>query len=211
MTRWLLSGHNTQETTGVARPVTVTMTEAGLDANISWFLSQLAGDTSDFDQTLKPTEVIQGRLYLNINYYARNMGSVVPFDPTSVGAPSGLVEETGRVPLGRQLQLPSRFRRVYLWAANFYRHELPDLDRTLRDFYWQLREESKDSLALIWSLFEPEFYVKSRDTDRAHIVIALTITTLDGILRQRAPELLSLFVGQETATSLIGQRIWELR
>lgn len=211
MTRWLLSGHNTQETTGVARPVTVTMTEAGLDAQISWFLSQLAGDTSDFDQALKPTEVIQGRLYLNINYYARNMGSVVPFDPTSVGAPSGLVEETARVPLGRQLQLPSRFRRVYLWAANFYRHELPDLDRTLRDFYWQLREESEDSLALIWSLFEPEFYVKSRDTDRAHIVIALTITTLDGILRQRAPQLLSLFAGQATATSLIGQRIWELR
>jgi phosphohistidine swiveling domain-containing protein len=211
MTEWLLSGHNTQETTGVARPVTVTMTEAGLDAQISWFLSQLAGDTSDFDQTLKPTGVVQGRLYLNIDYYAHNMGSVVPFDPESVGVPASLVETTAQVPRERQLRLPMRFRRTYRWAADFYRHVLPDLDRRLRDFYWQLREEPDDPLPLIWSLFEPEFYARTRETDRAHIVVALTITTLDGILHQRAPQLLSLFVGQETATSLIGQRIWELR
>jgi phosphohistidine swiveling domain-containing protein len=211
MTEWLLSGHNTQETTGVARPVTVTMTERGLDTQISWFLSQLAGDTSDFDQTLKPTEVVQGRLYLNIDYYARNMGSVVPFDPESVGVPASLVETTAQVPRERQLRLPVRFRRTYRWATDFYRHVLPDLERRLRDIFWQLREEPDDPLPLIWLLFEPEFYARSRDTDRAHIVIALTITTLDGILHQRAPQLLSLFVGQATATSLIGQRIWELR
>ena len=100
MTEWLLSGHNTQETTGVAFPVTVTMTEHGLDAQIRWFLGQVAGDTSDFDHTMKPTEVIQGRLYLNINYYARNMAAVMPFDPESVGAPSGLVEAAVKPPLG---------------------------------------------------------------------------------------------------------------
>jgi phosphohistidine swiveling domain-containing protein len=211
MTEWLLSGHNTQESTGVARPVTVTMTETGLDAQISWFLSQLAGDTSDFDQTLKPTEVVQGRLYLNINYYARNMGAVMPFDPTSVGVPAGLVNETAQVPKGRLLRLPWRLRRTYLWAASFYRHELPDLDHNLKDLYWQLRQGPADPLPLIWPLFEPEFYAKSRDSDRAHIVVALTITALDGVLRQRAPQLLSLFTGQATATSLIGQRIWELR
>lgn len=211
MTRWLLSGHNTQESTGVARPVTVTMTENGLDAQISWFLSQLAGDTSDFDPTLKPTEVVQGRLYLNINYYARNMGAVMPFDPTSVGAPAGLVEESARVPLSRQLLLPWRLRRVYRWAASFYRDELPDLDSKLRVFFWQLQRKTDVPLSNIWSLFEPEFYAQSRTTDRAHIVVALTITALDGILRQRAPQLLNLFVGQATATSLIGQRIWELR
>jgi phosphohistidine swiveling domain-containing protein len=211
MTEWLLSGHNTQETTGVARPVTVTMTEAGLDAQISWFLSQLAGDTSDFDQTLKPTEVVQGRLYLNINYYARNMGAVMPFDPESVGVPGGLVEVTAEVPRERLLRLPLRFRRTYRWAAGFYRRVLTDLDCRMRSIYWQLREGPDDPLPLIWSLFEPEFYARTRETDRAHIVIALTITTLDGILHQRAPQLLSLFAGQETATSLIGQRIWELR
>ena len=211
MTEWLLSGHNTQETTGVARPVTVTMTEHGLDAQISWFLGELAGDTSDFDSTLKPSAVVQGRLYLNINYYARNMASVMPFDPESVGVPAGLVEVTGEVPRERLLRLPFRFRRTYRWAARFYRHELPRLDRKLRDFYWRLREGEEDPLPLIWALFEPAFYEKTRETDRAHIVIALTITALDTVLRQRAPELLTLFAGQATATSLIGQRIWELR
>jgi len=211
MTEWLLSGHNTQETTGVARPVTVTMTEGGLDAQISWFLGQLAGDTWDFDQTVKPTEVVQGRLYLNINYYARNMGSVVPFDPESVGVPAHLVEESAEVPRERLMRLPMRFRRTYRWAARFYRNVLPEIDHKLSDIYWKLRQDPEDPLPLIWSLFEPNFYAQTRDTDRAHIVIALTITTLDGILHQRAPQLLSLFVGHETATSQIGQRIWDLR
>jgi pyruvate,water dikinase len=211
MTEWLLSGHNTQETTSVARPVTVTMTESGLDAQISWFLGQLAGDTSDFDQTLKPTAVVQGNLYLNINYYARNMGAVMPFDPQSVGAPAGLVEATAQVPRERQLRLPARLLRTYRWAANFYRHRLPDLNRKLSDFYWQLREKPEDPLSIIWALFEPELYTLSREADRAHIVVSLTITTLDGVLRQRAPHLLGLFIGRETTTSLIGQRVWELR
>lgn len=211
MTEWLLSGHNTQESTGVALPVTVTMTEYGLDGQINWFLSQLAGDTSDFDHTLKPTEVIQGRLYLNINYYARNMAAVMPFDSESVGAPSGLVEAAAKPPLGRLLRLPLRFRRTYRWAADFYQNVLPDLDHKLRDHYWQLQAGSDDPLPLIWSLFEPELYDQSRDADRAHIVTSLTITALDGVLRQRAPQLLGLFAGQTTATSLIGQRIWELR
>jgi hypothetical protein len=212
MTEWLLSGHNTQETTSLARPVTVTMTEAGLDAQISWFLSALAGDTSDFDSTLKPTQVVQGWLYLNINYYARNMARVLPFDPTSVGAPAGLVEEKVRIPSGRLLALPWRFGRVYRWAARFYRRELPLVDQRLRQIFWHLREATdEDVLAQIDALFEPNFYAQCREADRAHIVISLTITALDGVLRQRAPELLPLFAGQATATSLMGQRIWELR
>jgi phosphohistidine swiveling domain-containing protein len=135
----------------------------------------------------------------------------MPFDPESVGVPAGLVEATAEVPRERLLRLPLRFRRTYRWAAGLYRHALPDLDRRLRDVYWQLREGPDDPLPLIWSVFEPELYTQTREIDRAHIVIALTITTLDGVLRQRAPELLSLFAGQATATSLIGQRIWELR
>ncbi len=209
MTEWLLSGHNTQESTGLACPVTVTMTEKGLDTQIDWFLSQLAGDTSDFDRSLKPTGVVQGRLYLNINYYARNMAAVLPFDSESVGAPAGMVEVTGRATLSRRLLLLPRFRRTYRWAADFYQHVLPDLDRELYDIYWRLRE-GENPLPLIWSLFEPEFYRRARDTDRAHVVAALTIIALDGFLRQHAPQLLSLFAGQETTTSLIGQRIWEL-
>jgi len=212
MTEWLLSGHNTQETTSLARPATVTMTEAGLDAQISWFLGALAGDTSDFDPTLKPTQVVQGWLYLNINYYARNMARVLPFDPTSVGAPAGLVEEKVRIPRGRLLALPWRFGRVYRWAARFYRQRLPLVDQRLREIFWRLRDATdEEALAQIEALFEPNFYAQCREADRAHIVIALTITALDGVLRQRAPELLPLFAGQATATSLMGQRIWELR
>lgn len=211
MTEWLLSGHNTQESTGVARPVTVTMTEQGLDAQINWFLGQLAGGSADFDLSLKPTQVVQGRLYLNINYYARNMALVMPFDPESVGAPAGLVKATARPSLTRQLALPLRLRRTYRWAANFYRHTLVEVDRQLREAYQALADTADDPLPCIWPLCEPEFYARCRDTDRAHIVVALTITALDGVVRRRAPQLLNLFVGQETATSLLSRRIWALR
>ncbi|MGC8945604.1 MAG: PEP-utilizing enzyme [Anaerolineae bacterium] len=212
MTEWLLSGHNTQETTSLARPVTVTMTEAGLDAQISGFLSALAGDTSDFDFALKPTQVVQGWLYLNIHYYARNMARVLPFDPTSVGVPAGLVQETVRIPTRRLVTLPWRFGRIYRWATRFYRQRLPLIDRQMREIFWRLRENAdEDILPYVEALFEPNFYAQCRETDRAHIVIALTITVLDGVLRQRVPELLPLFAGQSTATSLMGQRIWELR
>ncbi len=211
MTEWLLSGHNTQETTGLARPVTVTMTEAGLDAQISWFLGTLAGDTSDFDPTVKPTQVVQGWLYLNIHYYARNMARVLPFDPTSVGAPAGLIQETVRVPRHRMLALPWRFARVYRWATRFYRRQLPWIDGRLREIFWRLREDVDNLIPLTDALFDPGFYAQCRETDRAHIVIALTITALDGMLRQEAPDLLPLFAGEATATSMLGQRIWELR
>ncbi len=211
MTEWLLSGHNTQETTSLARPVTVTMTETGLDAQISWFLGTLAGDTSDFDPTVKPTQVVQGWLYLNIHYYARNMARVLPFDPTSVGAPAGLIQEPVRVPRSRILALPWRFARIYRWATSFYRRQLPLIDERLREIFWGLREGADDLLLLTDALFAPDFYAQCRETDRAHIVVSLTITALDGALRQRVPELLPLFAGEATATSLLGQRIWELR
>ena len=215
MSEWLLSGHNTRESVTVARPVTVTHTEGALDDQINWFLNQLAGDTAAFDQTLKPTAVVQGRLYLNINYLARNMGMVMPFDPESLGVPAEQVPadlvEVPQVSRDQQLRLPLRFRRTYRWAADFYRHVLPDLSRALGDLYWDLRGEPEDPLPLVWSLLDPGLQGQLEDINRAHIVITLTITALDGVLHQRAPQLLSLFAGQATATSLIGQRIWELR
>jgi phosphohistidine swiveling domain-containing protein len=216
MTEWLLSGHNTRESVAVAQPVTVTHTEDALDGQINWFLSQLAGDASDFDQTLKPTVVVQGRLYLNINYFARNMGTVMPFDPESVGVaadkvPVELLQETPPVSRSQRLRLPLRFRHTYRWAADFNRRVLPGLNRRLHDLYWGLRAEPDDPLPLVWSLFDPGFQGQLEDINRAHIVITLTITALDGVLRQRVPQLLSLFAGQATATSLIGERIWELR
>jgi len=214
MTEWLLSGHNTQETLNVARPAILTMAEATLDDQITWFVGQLAGDTSDFDPTLKPAATVQGRCYLNIGYLVHNMGAVLPFDPESVGVPAELVPASlspPKSPLRRKLLLPWRFRRAYRWAADFYRRRLPELDRRLRETYWQLREEPDDPLPLIWFLFEPDFYAEAEDNSRAHIIVAITLAALDGVLRQQAPQLLSLFAGQETTTSLLGQRIWELR
>ncbi len=209
MTEWLLSGHNTQETTGIALPVTLTMTEPGLDDQISWSVSQFAGDPSLLDSTLKPTVAIQGRLYLNITYFVRNAGRVLPFDPESLGAPKGLVPEPPKAPFAQRLLLPYRFLKVYRWAARFYRRQLPVVDGELREIYWKLQEES-DPLPWVDALFEPNFYARSRVVDRAHVFISLLVTALDSVIRQQAPQLLSLFVGQQTSTSLIGQRIWEL-
>lgn len=214
MAEWLLSGHNTQESLGISRPIILTMAEATLDDQITWFVGQLVGDPADLDPTLKPSAFVQGRCYLNIGYFVRNMGIVLPFDPESVGVPADLVPADLRPPhppLRHRLTLPLRFRRTYRWAVDFYRRRLPPLDRRLREIYWALREGKEDPLSLIWDLFEPALYNEAEDNARAHIVASLTITALDGVLRQQAPELLSLFAGQGTATSLMGQRIWELR
>ena len=209
MAEWLLSGHNTQETTGIALPVTLTMTEPGLDDQISWSVSQFTDDPSILDPTLKPTVAIQGHLYLNITYFVQNAGRVLPFDPESLGAPKGLVPEPLKAPLAHQLRLPFRFLKLYRWASRFYRYELPVVDRQLREIYWKLQEEA-DFLPWVDALFEPGFYARSRVVDRAHVFISLIVTALDSMIRQQVPQLLNLFVGQQTSTSLIGQRIWEL-
>ena len=213
MTEWLLGGQNTQETLGITPPIVATMSETHLDAQITWFANEMAGDTSSFDPTLKPSLFVQGRWYLNINFFVRNLGAVLPFDTESVGVPAELAASLEKPPppsRGQQLQIPMRFLGVYRQAARFHRQVLPDLNRELREIYWKLREEPDDPLPLIWSLFEPESYHRLSDT-RPNVACALIIAGLDSLLRQRAPQLLSLFAGQATATSMIGQRIWELR
>ncbi len=210
MMEWLLSGQNTQESMQVSRPMTVSTAESQLNNEITWFTEQLAGDTADFDQRMRPTAVVQDWVYLNISYFVRNVGSVMPFDPTSLGAPPDLLTEKPSVPLGRQLQLPLRFYRVYRWAARYYRETLPALDAQLREMYGALRAGRDNSLELIWQIFSPEFYAECRLPGRAHIVISMIVTGLDSTLRQQVPELLGLFAGHATTTSLMGQRIWEL-
>ena len=191
MAEWLLSGHNTQETTGIALPVTLTMTEPGLDDQISWSVSQFTDDPSILDPTLKPTVAIQGHLYLNITYFVQNAGRVLPFDPESLGAPKGLVPEPLKAPLAHQLRLPFRFLKLYRWASRFYRYELPVVDRQLREIYWKLQEEA-DFLPWVDALFEPGFYARSRVVDRAHVFISLIVTALDSMIRQQVPQLLNL-------------------
>jgi phosphohistidine swiveling domain-containing protein len=213
MTEWLLGGQNTQETLGITPPIVATMSETHLDDQITWFVSELAGGTSNFDQTLKPSLFVHGRWYLNINFFVRNLGAVLPFDTESVGVPAELaadLEKPPPPPRRQQLRLPVRLLGVYRQAARFHRHVLPNLNRELKEIFWKLRAEPDDPLPLTWSLFEPESYKRLSDT-RPNVACALIIAGLDGLLRDRAPQLLPLFAGQATATSLIGQRMWELR
>jgi len=216
MAEWLLSGHNTQEWTGVARPMTLTAIENTINDQTHWFLTQLAGGSSGFDETLPATVPVQGRMYLNINYMARNVAAVLPFDPASVGVPAAqvpadLAKQVPPLSRRQQLALLWRFYRLYRWASHYFRGEFPERSRVTRDLYWRLREEPQDPLPLLWSVFEPGFYAQLEETARAHATITFIVTALDGIVRQRAPQLLGLFIGQATATSLIGQRVWELR
>jgi phosphohistidine swiveling domain-containing protein len=208
MTEWLLSGHNTQETTGIARPVTATMSEHGLDAQFDFILERLGGNLAQFDRTVKSTMAVQGRLYVNMEYFARNMAAVIPFDPASIGVPPEMVKNLKHPSLGRQLGVGPRFYRLYKETSQFYRQVLPDLDQTLRQLYWRLRDGDDNAT---WELFEPDLYTRSRRTDLAHLVVSLFLISVGGTLRERAPDLLPLFAGQATTTSQMGQCIWDLR
>jgi len=212
MTEWLLGGQNTQETLGITPPIVATMSETHLDAQINWFVHELAQSTGCLDQTLKPSLFVQGRWYLNINFFVRNLGAVLPFDTESVGVPAALAADLEQPPppsRKQQLGLPVRVLRVYRQTAHFHTSVLPAINRELRDLYWKLREDPDVPLPLIWSLFEPETYERFSNT-RSNLISSLIIAGLDSQVRQRAPQLLGLFAGQATATSLIGQRIWEL-
>ncbi len=210
MTEWLLSGHNTQESLAVARPLTATAVEANLNIAVSWPIETLAGDTSDFDPQIHASTVVQGWVYINIDYATRNMARVLPFDAESVGVPQELVAQYEKVVPGRLLKLPFRYHKLYRWTKNFYHNILPEQTQATRELYWHLRDQSRPPLERLWETFEPDFVTRLIDDARAHGLVSITVAVLDTILRQQAPALLSLFAGRETATSLIGQRIWEL-
>jgi phosphohistidine swiveling domain-containing protein len=191
------------------------ISEDGINDRTTWVLNNLVGEDAAFDRTVKPGATVQGRCYLNMNYFVRNMGAVMPFDPASVGVPAdqvtpAMLEGRPRIPAIRRMLIPWRFIRTYRWVSAHYRRGLSELVRRLDELYWQLREGAQDPLPLIWALFAPDLYQWTEDNSNAHFFSALTITSLDGVLRKQAPQLLGLLVGQKTATSLIGQRIWEL-
>ncbi len=212
MTEWLLSGHNMQESIAFARTLTTTALEWGTNLQTQWFAEKLAGkDAARFDHTLPVTLIVDGLLYANVNWLVHNLGIVLPFDPASVGAPSGMLPAAAPIPLVRQLSVPWRFYRVYRWAVNFYKDNLASLQSRFCEDYWQLRDASVAPLDVIWPLFDEKFEKLRVDAGYAHIVNIFTVITLDGMLRKSAPELLGLFAGQETATSLIGQYVWKLR
>lgn len=210
MTEWLLSGQNTQESMTIARPLTATAVEANLNISVGWTLEELAGNTSDFDATLAPCAVVQGWTFLNISHFTRNAARVVPFDVASVGVPQELAPEMAKAPLGRSLRMPWRFYQLYKWADKFYKTQLPGFAEDTHRVYWEVREAGDFDPALIWPIFEEGFAERLITDARAHGVASTLVTVLDGVIRQKAPALIDLFAGQSTATSLIGQGIWEL-
>ena len=211
MTEWLLSGQNTQESMTIARPLTATAVEANLNISVGWTLEELAGDTSDFDETLAPCAVVAGWTYLNISHFTRNAARVVPFDVASVGVPQELAPEMEQAPWGRKVRMPLRFYQLYQWADAFYRATLPDFTQDTHRVYWEVREANGFDPALIWPIFADDFAARLITDARAHGVASTLVTVLDGVIRQQAPALIDLFAGQATATSLIGQGIWDLR
>ncbi len=209
-TEWLLSSHNTQESSGVATPMSITMLIGAVNTQLLWFLEQLGGNLSDFEPPLDALTIVQGQGYGNMTFYARNMNRVLPTDPESVGVPKEVFPEMAKPPLGRWVRLPFRFYRTYKWMVHYHDRDLPATEAQLRELYQRLRT-TIIPLDEIWALFAPESLERSTIVDRARIMSAVMVMVLDNILRAQAPQLLNLFTGLETSTSLIGQRIWELR
>lgn len=210
MAEWLLSCHNSKESSGIATPLSQTMLASSVHEQLNWFLEQLAGDISHFDPTLRPIEIVQSQGYGNMTFYARNMSSVLPTDPESVGVPPELIT-MAKVPTLRLLKLPFNFIRVARWTARYHKEELFQFREELHRRYWELRQSPEDSLDLVFEVFAPDFLKRCSIVDRARILSAVMVMVVDDTLRKQAASLMGLFTGMETSTSLIGQRIWELR
>ncbi len=211
MTEWLLSGHNTQETSSVAPPLTETINVTGLNEEINWSLAMMAGGLDGFDLSIPPSVTVQNRLYLNVSYFMRNMAIAMPFDPESIGAPNGIVEPYGPIPLRRKLLLPWHIYTSYRWGKQFYEKDLPAITQIERDLYQQLRTAPEPPLEAIEQFFAPETFDYTDLISKAHIVITSLVIMIDSILREKRPELLGLFVGYRTTTSMMAEHIWNLR
>ncbi len=210
MTEWLLSCHNSKESSGVATPLSQTMLANSVDKQLHWFLEQLAGDISHFDPSLRPIEIVQSHGYGNMTFYARNMSSVLPTDPESVGVPPELITME-KVPLPRMVALPGRFIRVAKWITQYHEEGLDAVQQTLHTRYWDLRDHPQNPLPRVWELFEPQFLEQCQVVDRARIIAAVLVMVLDNVLRKQEASLMGLFTGVETSASLLGRRIWDLR
>jgi phosphohistidine swiveling domain-containing protein len=213
MTEWLLNIHNTQESSGVACPVSTTMIMESVDRQVHWFLRALGGDISDFDPALHPLVVVQGQLYGNLTFYAQNMSAVLPTDPESIGVPAEIVVDMASVPFKRMALLPFRFRNTYRWMVNFHDHEFPEIYADLHRRYWAIRDAAspEEALPLIWPLFDETSREKTQLVDQGRVMAAIVVMIVDKLLRDNTPTLINLFSGQDTSISAIGMRLWELR
>lgn len=217
MARWLLSGHNPQETFGVSYPITATyIAEFAARRQMEYVIGALAGGTDQLDRSLPLMPLVCGRLYSNINYFTRNVCLVLPFDPTSVGAPKGLVTSDQKPHLKTRLLLPFRFWRLYRETMRTYRQVIPRYRKMLDEIYWRLRACDLDhlteqDLAQIGRLLEPSMLEQTIAYSNAVLIIGLLNMSILEWVNQQMPTLLNLVVGRGTSTAQLGDRMWELR
>ncbi len=205
-----LSSYNTQESSGVFTPLSSTMLSQEADFHFKWLCEQLGGDLSDFDPTLKPLVIVQGRGYGNMTYYARDLSRIFPTDPAAIGIPPEIDLHMAKVPFWQLMRLPFNFCKVYVEMVHFHHVELGELVEKIRRNYQALHDLKADPLPLIWPLFAPEFVEQCSRIGCQRILSAMMVMMLDNILRKQKPELLSLFAGSNTTSSLIGRQIWRL-
>ena len=211
MTEWLLSGHNPQETSGVAHPLTKTINVQGLNEEFVWSTAMIGGGTEGFDLSIPPALTVQSRLYLNVSYFMRNVALVMPFDPESIGAPKDILPPYGSISLRRKLLLPWHLYTLYRWGKRIYQNDVPAIAQIERETYTQLRAAKEPPLAVIEHFFEPQVYDYTYQIGKAHIAVSAMVTLVDSVVREKRPELLGMFVGNRTTTSMMTERIWELR
>lgn len=191
MARWLLSGHNTRETFGISYPITVGFcTEVVARRQLGDFIVALAGGTEDLDLSIRAMLPVQGRLYLNMDYFVRNFGVVLPFDVESFGAPKGLVACEQRPRLKTRLLLPFRIWRIYRNTAGTYRELVPHYKQLLEEIYWQLRTCHPDRLTegdthAMDRLFAPTTLDNGSAFQRAYAVVGMLNSAISTLVSQR--------------------------
>lgn len=216
MVKWLLSGHNPQETFGIPYPITVNYSvEFAAHRQFEHVMRSLVGNTDELDPALRPLMAVQGRLYININCFAHAVGPVLPFDPTSFGAPRGLVTTDRKPRLTTRVLLPFRLGRMYLKTAQIYREAIPRYRKTLDEIYWQLRTYdperlTEQNLALLNRLFAASLTEDAATFLNAYNIVAFMNTAISQAVGQRAPGLLNLLVGRGTSTAQLATRMWDL-
>lgn len=217
MARWLLSGHNPQETFGISYPLTLTFsTEFAARRQLGDFVTALAGGTGELDLTINAVLAVQSRVYLNMNYFVRNFGVVMPFDVSSFGAPKGMVKSERKPRLQTRLRLPFRLWAVYRQTVKTYREVVPLYREWLEEIYWRLRGSLRQRLtglesAALDQLFSPALFDQASAFVAAYAAVAMLNSTVSTVVQQRAPALLNLLVGEGSSTARLADYMWELR
>ena len=219
MGHWLLSGHNSRETFTICYPIDGSYFRThATGPQMGEILSFLLGDAGRLDLSMPLLLTVEGRMYLNMTYLARNASLVFPLDPTSLGLPKelrGLVTPHGKPRLTTLLPVPFRFLRFYRRTMAAYRQAIPRHRAKMGGIYWQLRacrdgQLAEEDLVQTAPLFERATLEDMAILMRVVMLMGLLSIAAIDLMNRKAPALLSLLVGRGTSTALLGERMWEL-